>query len=253
MTRPRPTFTPVGLLSGRRLVVAVVLNALVPGPLRAQATVASGEGKKVLYVNRSASKADAIDKKVMKQLKLLGFAVNPAQQAGASPGAEAADLIVISSGYSGKATKGAYKDAAVPVVLWEAAILADMGMTSSREGEDWGESTIQGEPSLTIVDATHPLAAGLPKGLLKPFDGAVKLLNWGKPGPAAAIVATLHGAPSKAAIFAYEKGALMDRGVRAPARRVMLFLNDDSFEQLNETGVKLFDAAMLWAVGNPSK
>ena len=35
----------------------------------------------------------------------------------------------------------------------------------------------------------------------------------------------------------------------APARRVNLFLQNDTFDSLNADGLKLFDAAVSWATG----
>lgn len=59
--------------------------------------------------------------------------------------------------------------------------------------------------------------------------------------------ATLYGQPEKAAIFAYEKVTTMDYESLAPARRVMIFLDNDSFGNLSPAGVSLFDAAVDWA------
>jgi hypothetical protein len=75
-------------------------------------------------------------------------------------------------------------------------------------------------------------------------------MSWGKPGLGASIIATLYGQPEKAAIFAYEKGATMDYKSLAPARRVMLFLDNDTFASLSPAGTSLFDAAVDWAAGS---
>ena len=75
------------------------------------------------------------------------------------------------------------------------------------------------------------------------------LMNWGRPGPGAIVIATFPGELDKSPLFAYEKGATMDGENLAPARRVMLFLDNTTFPGLNEAGLKLFDAAVLWAAG----
>ena len=241
-------------LTVNRVVALSPLPVLVlAAGLRAEAPAPFGQGKRVLYVNRSASKADAVDKKVTKRLRSLGFVVATAQPMDPPSGLEGADLVVIASGFSAKAVKGAYADTPVPVVLSESAILTDLGMTGPRQGVDWGEVAGSAQPSLNVVNAIHPLAAGLPKGPSTPFDGTPKLINWGKPASSAIVVATLLDEPGKAAIFGYEKGAMMDGARRAPARRVFLFLNDDAFEQLNDVGLTVFDGAMAWAVGLPSR
>lgn len=69
-------------------------------------------------------------------------------------------------------------------------------------------------------------------------------MSWGRPGCGAIAIATVYGQPDKAAIFAYEKGATMDYAALAPARRVMFFLDNDTFVNLSPAGVALFDAAV---------
>ena len=49
-------------------------------------------------------------------------------------------------------------------------------------------------------------------------------------------------------LYAYETGAAMTSGT-APARRVHLFLQNNTFASLNTDGLKLFDAAVGWATG----
>jgi hypothetical protein len=41
----------------------------------------------------------------------------------------------------------------------------------------------------------------------------------------------------------------MDYESLAPARRVMFFLDNDTFTNLSPAGLALFDAAIDWAVG----
>ena len=63
--------------------------------------------------------------------------------------------------------------------------------------------------------------------------------------------ATLPDEPQRAVIFAYEKGATMANDFMAPARRVFFCLNNDTYDDLSEEGLKLFDAAVLWGLGKP--
>ncbi|MFL9937457.1 hypothetical protein P0D88_53260 [Paraburkholderia sp. RL18-103-BIB-C] len=48
-------------------------------------------------------------------------------------------------------------------------------------------------------------------------------------------------------VFASEKGVTMDYKSLAPARRMMFFLNNDTFGNLSPAGVSLFHAAVDWA------
>ena len=74
-------------------------------------------------------------------------------------------------------------------------------------------------------------------------------MSWGHPGLGATRIATLYGQPDKVAIFGYEKGATMDYESLAPARRTMFFLGNEGFSNLQEAGLRLFDAAVDWTLG----
>ena len=158
-------------------------------------------------------------------------------------------IIVISSAVSAHVIEGKYKVVAVPIVTWEAYMLPHVGMTGKKEETDFG--TREGKLRyLWLVNAPHPLSAGLPAGLLNVVQKGGPM-NWGRPGPGAIVIATLPGELDKSPLFAYEKGATMDGENLAPARRVMIFLDNTTFAGLNEAGLKLFDAAVIWAAGPP--
>ena len=136
-----------------------------------------------------------------------------------------------------------FRRVGVPLLVWEPRLFHDLGLTAgATHGLDWAASPQRRR--LAILDAAHPLAAGL--------SGTVEVvaqperLSWGRVGPAALRIATLEGEPEKTALFAYEKGAPMDGGFAAPARRVGLFLFDATALQLSPEGGRLFDAAVRW-------
>ncbi|MGC4250641.1 MAG: hypothetical protein QM605_03975 [Sphingobium sp.] len=120
-------------------------------------------------------------------------------------------------------------------------------MTAKRHDVDFGEA--EKERYLWIVNAPEPMAAGLPAGVANVYKNQAPM-SWGKPGLGAKIIATIYGQPEKAAVFGYESGATMDYETLAPARRVMLFLNNGGFANLSATGLALFDASIDWAAGN---
>jgi hypothetical protein len=65
-------------------------------------------------------------------------------------------------------------------------------------------------------------------------------------GPEAIKIATSPVDKTSWAIFAYEKGATMAGGVKAPARRVGFFWHRPS--AVTSDGAKLFKAAVDWAL-----
>ncbi|HPD18529.1 MAG TPA: CBM9 family sugar-binding protein, partial [Candidatus Goldiibacteriota bacterium] len=62
-------------------------------------------------------------------------------------------------------------------------------------------------------------------------------------------IAQQASTPSRKYIFCYETGATMYNSVKAPARRVGLFLQDTTAASLTTAGWQLFDAAVEWALG----
>lgn len=214
---------------------------------------AAPANRNLLFVGqtKAAPEIVAADRQTQEHLAQLGFTVTFADQAEPVTVAQGKDVIVISSGVSAHVVEGKYKLVPVPVVTWEAYILPHLGMTGKKEDADFG--TRDGKLRyLWMVNAPHPLAAGLPAGLLNVVRKGGPM-NWGRPGPGAIVIATLPGELEKSPLFAYEKGATMDGENLAPARRVMIFLDNVAFPGLNDAGLKLFDAAVLWAADQPQK
>jgi hypothetical protein len=132
----------------------------------------------------------------------------------------------------------------IPVINWEQALQDDFMMTIDS-GDFRG--TLGNQTSLNIVLPDHPLAAGLQAGthviLTTP-----QTYSWGVPDENAAVIATLADNPARALIYAYEPGSSMIGNFVAPARRIHLFLEDNTFAALNEAGLRLFDAAVAYAL-----
>ena len=72
-------------------------------------------------------------------------------------------------------------------------------------------------------------------------------MSWGVPNANAIRVASLVGQSARVAVLGYETGQRMPELV-APARRVGLFLSDQSASVLSNEGFALFDAAIAWAL-----
>ncbi|HEY2606880.1 MAG TPA: hypothetical protein VGJ10_12960 [Paraburkholderia sp.] len=243
----------------RFLASAASLGAwltLAPAAARAASNGASSGnsgGKEIVLVAQTNGPSFAIDQKIAAHLGARGYRVRMLDQASPPEAASDADLVVISSTVSSKQAASGWRYLARPLLTWENDLLDDFAMTGKRHDVDFGEA--EKERYLWLVNAPHPLAAGLPAGVTN-VCGKQAAMSWGKPGLGATIIATLYGQPEKAAIFAYEKGATMDYESLAPARRVMFFLNNDTFGNLSPAGVSLFDAAVDWAaagvVGNPT-
>ena len=198
----------------------------------------------LLYTNSATLGAG--DAAIRTRLQNLGFTVTviAASKATAVTTAQAdgKSLVLISSTVTPANVANKFRHVAVPVVVWEFDLLDDQGMTGAVSGTDFGTAATQTQ--LSITTPNHPLAAGLSGNVS--VVTAASTFTWGKPGAAAAKIATLTTDATKATIFAYDGGAAMN-GLEAPARRVALFMSDTSAGSFTAQGGALFDAAIKWA------
>lgn len=137
------------------------------------------------------------------------------------------------------------RELAVPILTWDQELEPTFLFTEDEVDVFWGDTGP--ELYISIVDATHSLAAGLPAEVLL-VNEFPQEFAWGVPGPEATIIATLESDPERAVIYAYDKGVDLIDGTAAPERRVFFMLTDDTFLALNEDGLRLFDAAVAWTV-----
>jgi hypothetical protein len=202
----------------------------------------SAAPQRALLVSASTPVPPA-DAAVIGEMQALGFEVSVVDddQASASQAAGQA-LVVISSTTASDKVGDKFAASAVPVVVWEPYVFDDMGLTGSVLGSDYGFAL--GQSALVIEDHTHALAAGL-SGAVEVSSTGQKMA-WGVPGSAAQRVATLPGSSARAVIFGYESGAALLTGV-APARRVGLFLGDESALSWTPQAQALLRAALQWA------
>jgi len=170
----------------------------------------------------------------------LGLNVKRVSAAGSSTAdADDKDLVIISESVASTQVGDKFKAVAVGVLVMEAGLYDDMEMASPAGFS--GETT-----TLTIVDDTHPLAAGLSAGPVTVYDPQYSTA-FGTPSGSAAVVAQLGTDP---VIFGYEIADTMLNAFTAPERRVGFFLpaEDNPFENnLTANGLALFDAAVNWA------
>ncbi|WP_260929330.1 hypothetical protein [Novosphingobium sp. 9] len=206
--------------------------------------------KHVLLVTQTGGPNAPVDARIAAHLGTLGYDVRLVNQDADPASIRNIDLIVLSSTVSAKDVNPGWRTVAIPLLTWENDFLDDLAMTGKRHDTDFGE--VDKERYLWIVNAPHPMAGGLPAGIANVFVKQAGM-SWGKPGLGATTIATIYGQPEKAAIFGYEKGATMDYETLAPARRVMMFLGNDSFTNLSPAGMTLFDSAVAWAIGSSER
>lgn len=160
------------------------------------------------------------------------------------------DVILISASIEPSELHESWRQAALPVVIWEAFSYRDLGLIAGEPTVIGGADDAAG-PYLELLDPMHPLSAGL--------DGTIKLSSLGfnlaaEPGETAVRLGNIRGSSTGAALgvgfFAYESGASLPGGMAAPARRVALPLGVNLATALTADGKSLVEAAVLWAAGD---
>lgn len=249
------------------LTVAARADVIPPSALR---------GKTVLLVTgESTPDEPSDDAAVESHLVALGLSVKRVPDNSPASRAAGADLVVISASVNPYVLDRGYRELPVPVLTWSATSYPNLGMTGTVRHRDFDIIEPVQHFARTFsdlygycVNATNPIAraAGLPAQMfgtmyLQPLETC-----WGRPGPAAQVVAIFEGNPNKAAVFTYEKGATLEHGGTAPARRAGFYLGRNDFHLLtaaygraaqdpNErtwyVGLKLFDATVRWALSPP--
>jgi hypothetical protein len=155
-------------------------------------------------------------------------------------------LVVVSESASPSGVGTKLTSLAVPVLALNPVLFDDLKMTATTQNTDFGEATNQ--TAIELVKIDHPLAGGLAAtGSLMVAASATKV-GWGKPGANAVKIARVIGSTDKWTVFGYEPGVAMV-GANAPARRVGWFAERDTPAALNDAGLRLLDAAVLWAAG----
>ncbi|OBY76020.1 hypothetical protein [Acinetobacter gyllenbergii] len=200
---------------------------------------------KIALISQLKGSSFASDVAIQNYLQRKGYQVELLDQSVSPNSLTNTDLVIISSTVASKNLQSGWRQLPIPLMTWENDYLDDLAMTGKRIDTDFGEA--EKERYLWLVNAPHPLSAHLSAGTRNVYKAQAPM-SWGKPGLGATIIATIYGQPEKVAIWGYEKGATMDYESLAPAKRLMFFLNNETFTNLSEDGQELFDAAIQWSL-----
>jgi hypothetical protein len=223
---------------------AVPADAAVPPDAAPDLPVDRGPpGTALLVVGETNLRAS--DVQLRDTLTRLGFTVVVKNGTAATAADGNGKALVVISGSSWSDDVGAkFRDVPVPVVCFDRALFSPMKLTGTRSGTDFGE--VDNERNLLIIDDTHALAGGL-SGQVQVANGDI-MVSWGVPAAGAIKVATTIGNTGRYTIFGYLAGTPMV-GMTAPARRVGSFVRYPYDTTFTESGLLLFEASALWAIG----
>ena len=185
------------------------------------------------------------DRALKIHLERLGFLVFLADDATVDKAdADDMDFILISETVWSKLIGDLFRDVAVPVLCLESYLYDDLYMSGSDRNSDYGNS--RRRRTIAVTDSGHSLSAGMSDSVK--VTTRRRRVGWGVPAESALIIASLVNQPERAAIFAYNTGALMAEDYIAPQKRIGMFLHGNSAPRLTAAGWELFDAAVKWAI-----
>ena len=242
--------------------------ALLPWPQLA--------GVRVLFVTgQDAAKTPNDDALVQRHLESLGLRVDRIRDDAPVGNLAGVGLVVISSTADADRLGDAYARAVVPVFTWNTFDYPHLGLTGARLHTDYDVvdpiqhfaasfSALYGYGANSTSSLSR--AAGLKPQLFGTLYLEPATIGWGHPGPGGRVIVDFNGTPDQAGVFTYERDATLADGRIAPARRVGFYLSDANFHLLTAVhgpaardpelrdwyrGLKLFDAAIRWALSPP--
>ena len=158
------------------------------------------------------------------------------------------DLLLVSSSIGALSTAARYAQTTTPLIFWEPRLLKMRRVPLSPQG-----GTRPEQASIRIVDADHPITAGLTVDQRLRVVHRPDTLSVAYPpsGPGVQVLAK-HLTGGDAALMVAEAGAELSNGQPAQARTVFLFWHHDTFHWSTGAAVRIFDRAVDWALGLPS-
>jgi hypothetical protein len=249
VVRPHPSWpalVPLGFAAALTIGLAAYLS--LPEVTHGPAEGRVGDPEAVLVVGRADDLGPG-DRALLDRLVKLGFRATPIKDSVVDlETVRGRALVVFSESTVSTEVGDRLAGAPLPMLNGEPNLNPRLGLSTRSAGP--AEVFLRDKQrEIRIVDAAHPLAAGL-SGNVAVYSGRGGFVTWGVPDEAAArIVARCATREAEPTIFAYEagKGAA---GAVLPARRVSFFVssNTDEAARLTDEGWALFDAAVRWLV-----
>jgi len=198
-----------------------------------------------LLVTQDGTADAPLDAPLVPALQAQGLTVLLAEDALVTAAdADPAVLVVISETSTSTDVAAKFHDVDEGAIVLEGLVWDDMDMAPA--------GTPMNSVTVTILDAAHPIAAGLSGNIgfmiVDPGSGIFQTA----PGAGAQLVASRVPNPAHIVVFAFDTGVMMENGFAAPARRVGFGADVDGGAgangQLAADGLAMFGAAAVWAI-----
>ncbi|MFC1717803.1 hypothetical protein ACFL6S_29355 [Candidatus Poribacteria bacterium] len=152
-----------------------------------------------------------------------------------------ASIVMVTESITSGNVAGGYNDVDTPVIANEAWIWDDMGFIA-----DGAQSKTDIDTTIVIENPDHAITEGF-AGDVEIAAQPVVFMSASAFEGGAQVLATVKST-GNATLVVYEAGAQTDKG-KTPARRVAMFLFDNTPLALTEDGWTLVERSILWAIG----
>ncbi|HWB81234.1 MAG TPA: hypothetical protein VG755_39995, partial [Nannocystaceae bacterium] len=195
----------------------------------------------ILWVSNVMDPAGSTDEPLQDHLESLGYVITRiVDNVATAADADGYCVVLLSAVSDSSDIESEFHDVDVPVITWEFALFDNMGFAVSTGEYDLDEGATQ----IEIVDASHPLAAGL-SGTVMLYEG-VGRVNWSL-AHNSAIVGVRTDDDQHASLFAYEAGDTLADGTIAASKRAGLPFSNALRGELQPAALDILAAAVDWA------
>ena len=221
----------------------------------------SAQAAAILFVGGPAA-PNPTDSNIISRLTGFGNTVTyVSAPVSTTASADGQNGVFISSTVASADVTNKFAGVTIGVFNWEQALQQQTRMNFLTEAAERNNDGAFTQLTITAGGAGSPLAAGLAAGTYSVTNvaGSFGYGNSAGFGIGATGVALrgdgLGAEANRFGIYGYAAGSLRPDSTLSPGRRVNFFLNDTSFDNLNATGLQLFDAGAQYigaAVPEPS-
>ncbi len=206
--------------------------------------------KNILLVVGDVKELNRSERMLMARLKDQGYPVMLVNDQNDDP--ELTDdisLVIVSKTVNSLNVGTRFKDVSCGFMTWEDNLqMAQLMGYSENDGAEGTAWHVKGQQWYVLPDGPVELNTGL-SGELDIYtepDEITYSPNESKVPESAIVVGELYPGDYHKTYYVFEEGAVLGDGSRAAGRRIYFGLYDDTFRLLTDSGLNLFDAAILW-------
>jgi hypothetical protein len=194
----------------------------------------------IRFIVSSAASPVSGDAAIKSMLDALGYTVHYYDDNSSHPGTITENLVIISGTVTSSLIGAAYRNAAVPVVILNPGVMPLMELA------DAGNS-LASQTNITITSTANYITSFVPAG----STGAASPSSFGyvTGNVIGTKLACSSSDTNKSTITAIEKNTHDQLNALVPQRRTFMFVNQNTYSNLSDTGRRLFRRGIEWTLG----